>query len=602
MMFLRWFPLLPAVALAASPLQAQTPTPAGPRNLIGNGGFETSFRRENLWDGVDAAGYLAGERGALPVLTTAGSIAESAMPLSVSVADVNNDGRPDLITMDVLGYCRVYFNTAEPGQPAKFEMGDLANFFLSRVAPNDPVAQGAPNRAILRRGGRLHATTMFRTGKVDLIIGNYVGEVMAVFNGGSVQIPDFRQPQDVSRAVIPTSKDPRRLWGNVFSPAVWDWNRDGRDDLILGEGSYSANNIHLLINTGGGTRPVFEEENRHVLAYGDGLEQLSPAVVDYNGDGLPDLLVSERSGKVALYLNKGAQWRSGEPLPELPFASFVNTAQGSPLTFGGICTIAVADLSGNGLFDIVAGKSNGRIAVAYNKGTKQEPKFDPPVELKGTPDTPPMNLPSGWEVDYGLERGNFLAYCNVVRVADDPNLQPAEGQGAVKFGYQPSHNRLMPAPSFYSPGFGNFNPEGGSLLDAPARAFRLRQAGRFRFNNGATYTFSMKSRGRASDAVVVIRYVGEREVAPERIQRGDRDAVVRQRQVTREEKTETIRFSPGSSWTTTSRDFRVSFSNRDLNPNDLKQTNTAEISITFTLPPGAELFLDDISIIEKTQG
>ncbi|MCX7868598.1 MAG: VCBS repeat-containing protein, partial [Terrimicrobiaceae bacterium] len=364
-------------------------------------------------------------------------------------------------------------------------------------------------------------------------------------------------------------------------------------------GSYSANNIHLLVNSGSGTRPVFEEANRHILAFGDGLEQLSPAVVDYNGDGLPDLLVTERSGKIALYLNKGQAWKAGEPVPELPFASFVNTGAGSPITLGGIATVAVGDLDGNGLFDIIAGKSNGRVAVAFNKGTKQEPKFDPPVELKGEAGTPAMNLPSGWEVDFGLERGNFLAYANVVKDSEDPNLQPAEGKAAAKFGYSPSHNRVMPPPSYYSPGFGTFNPEQASLSDAPARVFSIRQAGRFRLNNGSSYTFSMKSRGRAADGTVVIRYVGERELAPERITRGDRDAVTRQRQTAREEKRETVKFSPGPAWTTTTKDFRVTFANKDLNPNDLKQTNTAELQITFTVPPGGELFLDDVSLMEK---
>jgi hypothetical protein len=42
---------------------------------------------------------------------------------------------------------------------------------------------------------------------------------------------------------------------------------------------------------------VFGENDHFILAYGDGLEQLTPTVADYNGDGTPDPLVAERSGK-----------------------------------------------------------------------------------------------------------------------------------------------------------------------------------------------------------------------------------------------------------------------------------------------------------------
>ena len=85
------------VAFANLKLHAQTPPPA-PKNLVANGGFENSARRENLWYGVDSAGYLAGERAQVSVLTLRGEIADTPMPISVGVADMNGDGLPDILT------------------------------------------------------------------------------------------------------------------------------------------------------------------------------------------------------------------------------------------------------------------------------------------------------------------------------------------------------------------------------------------------------------------------------------------------------------------------------------------------------------------------
>lgn len=604
---MRISPILPVVALAlgaVSPLSAQQAAAPAPKNFIGNGGFESSFRRENLWDGVDNAGYLAGERGTVPILTTSGAITDSAMPFSVGVADMNNDGRLDLVTMDVLGYLRIYFNEGTREEP-KFSTGDLGGIFLGRIAPNDPLLGGVP-APWARLGPRLFPTNALGTGKVDLVVGNYLGEILFIPNGGSNQAPDFKQPQDVGKMAIPTMKDPTKRWGNVFAPVLFDWNKDGKPDLILGEGSYSANNIHLLINQSGGLRPTFDETQRTVLAFGDGLEQLNPTVVDYNGDNLPDLLVAERTGKIAVYLNKGNQGKIGELPPDLPFASFVPGASGSaPLSIGGICTITTGDMNGDGLFDIVVGKINGRVAMLLNTGSKTEPKFAAPVELKGEPNTPPMMIPSGWDVDFGLKRGNFLAYASVVKAADDPKAEPAEGQACLKVGYYPPANKVMPPPTTYTsayPGFfvgePNFYHTSEDLLsNAPARYFMLRQLGRFKLNNNKNYTLSFKIKGRASEGKVIIGWTGYKRLSESRAVVGEREAARVTRNEVEERGSESVTFNPGAAWTEVKKDFRVQFKTKELL--DAQTTTTTVLQVTFAMPQGGEVYFDDFKIVER---
>jgi FG-GAP-like repeat/FG-GAP repeat len=577
--------------------------PAGPpKNLVINGGFETSSPRQNLWQGVDSAGFLTGERGQVPVLTLRGEIADTVMPISVGVADMNADGLVDLVTMDVLGYLRIYFNSGDKQQP-KFTSGDLGGIFLTRTASNDPtIGREAPGA---RLAPRIFPTEMMKSGKKDLITGNYLGEVLFVPNGGSAQVPDFKQPPDVSRQAIPTTKDPKRRWGNVFAPCTWDWNADGKEDLLLGEGSYSANNIHLLINQGTGARPAFDESKRYVLAFGDGLEQLTPTVVDYNGDGAPDLLVAERSGKIAVYLNKGGATKLDGPPAEIPFASFIAGTAGNPLTFGGLCTASTGDLNGDGLFDLVVGKSNGRIASALNVGTKSEPKFSPPVELKGTPGTAPFQLPSGWDVDFGVRRGNFLGFMSVVKGEEDNVAQPTEGKSCLKVGYIPARNRLMPAPSTYTPAFAGFNlkePKMGAppeqvLMYGPARYFMLRQSDRFRLKANTSYILSFKIKGRIGDGQAIIAWSGFKKLSDPKIIQGERGSAEVQKNEADQTEFETIKFSPTPIWTEVRKEFRVAL--KDKNLQDLKEMTHSLLEISFSIPPDGEAYIDEVSIIER---
>lgn len=606
----------------AASLWAQAPAPApapAAKNFIGNGGFETGFRRDNLWDGVDSTGALSGERGALPVLTTSGTIADTSMPISVSVADLNGDQLPDIATMDVLGYLRVFFNSGTKTEP-KFTVAELGTLFLSRVNPADPSLQGVKAENA-RQGQRIFLSDIMRSGKKDLIIGNYLGEIFLVPNAGSGVRPDYRQPSNIAQVLIPTMKDSLKKWGNVFAPATWDWNRDGKDDLLVGEGSYSANSIHLLLNQGSGAKPVFDETNTSVLAYGMGLEQLSPCIVDYNGDGKPDVLVTERTGKVAVYLNTAASWKPGETIP---FSSFItvggakpSTTAADPLTaataqgllsVGGIATIATGDFNGDGLFDLVFGKSNGKVALALNTGTKTEPKFAAPVEIKGDANTPPYNSPSGWECDFGITRGNFYGFFSVVKDTDDANAVPPEGKACLLAGYSPSPNKVMPVPAQYSPPFPTWKPASGKVMSvvdgAPANYFSMVQTGRSPLVPKKTYIFSMKVKGsKVLNAAANIAFTGTKKLSEDKIERGDRGSATVRKNEAREEQNELITFSPGPQWTEVRKEFTLRFADKDLANATFDGKDATMVwstTIGFTLSPGSgNLYIDDVKIVEK---
>ncbi len=605
-----FFPAALPVALllfipSLSRAQAPAPAPATPKSaiLIPNGGFESSFRSNILWNGIDSSGNLAADRFAAPVLTQSGVISEQSMPVSVAIVDMNADKLPDIVGMDPVGYLRIWFNSGTPAQ-AKFTNCEIAPVFLSRgyFRTGDAATLNDERMGYIRKAPRIGATDSTGQGRIDFYVGNYWGEVFLVRNEGTALKPDFKPSGDPGKIEIPTTKGNAAKWGNVFSPAVWDWNNDGKADLLLGEGSYSANNIHLLINVGSAGKPTFDESNRSVLAFGDGREQISPCVVDYNGDGKMDLLVSERTGKVSLYLNKADKWKPGD---EIPFASYVN-AGSSPLTGGGISTVATGDLNGDGLFDIVLGKSSGRIAIAMNSGTKADPKFAAPVDVKGEGAGQIGKLPSSWEVEYGLQRGNFYGCASVVTEAEEPGLAPPEGKAALKIGYLPSPNKVMnpPTASQYSAAleadFARRDTTGEIRARvAPASYFAVHNANT-RIKIGEKYTLSFKVKGSGvSVGELVISLRGIRKLGEDIVKRGqDRDAATVSQNQAIEVIRDRVTISPGTTWTEVSRPVTVTFKSKALN--DPATQLTLSIDFTGLLQPmqGA-FYLDDVKLTPR---
>lgn len=612
--------LTPAIALS------QAPPPAGPKDAIRNGGFERTLQAPNLWSGVDKDGFLAGFRGFLPVLNASGSVAETPMPVGVAVGDLNGDGLPDIVSSDPLGFVRIYFNSGSKAQP-KFTRGELSLPWLASGEGDPPWVPpmlggeqevGGWNQkwAKRRQGVRVSLADLTGSGKLDLVAGNYFGDIFVVRNTGSAQVPQFPQPPSVAKAVIPTMKDPVRRWGNVFAPVMHDWDGDNRPDLLVGEGSYSANNIHLFLNQGSAAAPVFNEEKRQPLALGEGRQQLTPALADVNGDGKMDIVVADREGRITAYVRPAA-WKFGDSISPSGFLSKsggLTPEEGQALALGsGIHTIATGDMNGDGLFDLVVGKSNGRIAWAANKGTKEAPKFEAATDLTGDKPVPAAwQLPSQWDVDAGASRGNFLAYANSVTAQDDPGAQPVEGTRALKFGYAVPPNPVLPAPRLDLPATRQFDRRGEQEnsnplfrasaeqrgTGAPSSFFVLRQP--LQLEIGKTYKLSFQAKGsKVANASYTVGWRGFKQLGEDRLVRGERGAVERQRNAIADGDQLSSDFRPSGNWSTVSKDFNIQFKKeRDLNKEKLTSEGILEISFELTGPDGF-LYLDDLKLVPQ---
>ena len=172
-------------------------------------------------------------------------------------------------------------------------------------------------------------------------------------------------------------------WHRLTSIALVDWDQDGDQDLILGayEGA-----LYRCMNIGSKTEPKFAAINHQIKADGkpvslDGLT--TPRVVDWNGDGLFDILCGGTDGGVFYYRNVGEK---GEPefasSQELISANVgydkmdVPVKDGMVIGPGTSLHMEAVDYDGDGDLDLLVG------ARSYRKGKGKKLSEEEEEELK----------------------------------------------------------------------------------------------------------------------------------------------------------------------------------------------------------------------------
>lgn len=588
-------PPAPAPAKPAAPAAPVIPAaPAIPGNLVINGDFTKFDSRDNLWDGVDSAGMINGWQSRTYALSEGKADDNFQMPVSVSMVDINGDGLLDLMTCDPAGIIHAYINSGTKTEP-KFTFGELVPLFPPRIAKDtgwhdgywtDPLS--IPKMALYDWNKR---------GTMDLIFGNYAGDIVLVPNTGTAQSPAWAQPATYAKVKVNIAA--KRPWGNMFSPCPIDWNKDGKTDLLVGEGSYSANAVFVLLNQSSSNEPKFSDDQRFYLCYGDGKEQLVPTVADYNGDGLPDVLVGDRLGTVSVYLNTGT-WKPGAELPLSTVIKFGATEKvGAPGAFPGIAPFAV-DYNGDGLFDLLIGKTNGRVSVAINKGTKEQPKFDAPVDIKGEDVLiPKMNSPKTWESDPGFNRGNLDpgtyrgnigAYVSVIATEASPG-----GGRVLRAGYSVPPNKVFKLNSVAVDGkdrdddyFRYWREEWEPVraywagYRSPSDYFIIRQQlGSLKV--GTTYSLKFKARGVGIDeGRSTVALLGAAENVATKFKRGERGSVKADKNEAHEEILERDNFTGSKDWKNYEKTFKVGFKDKDVKK--ITDTTLAILEFKFMLP------------------
>lgn len=250
--------------------------------------------------GTGTGGF--GAASTLPVGTT-------PSPLSLAVADLNGDGKPDLAVPSLQGgSVAILLGTGAGGFGA-------AAYFPAGIRPSS-VAIGDLNA----------------DGKPDLATSHFFNDDISILLGTG------------SGAFGPAKGF--TVGGRSFSVAIGDIDRDGKPDLAVA--NIDLDTVSILLGTGGG-------DFGSVTNFAVGTDPIFLAIADLNGDGEPDLAVANDGSKnVSILLGTG----SGA------FGAATNFPAGLIPA-----SLAIGDLNGDGKPDLAVVTQNNAVSILLGTGT-----------------------------------------------------------------------------------------------------------------------------------------------------------------------------------------------------------------------------------------
>ena len=184
-------------------------------------------------------------------------------------------------------------------------------------------------------------------GDIDLLVGEYYGNLQYFENTGSSSRPQFATPVANPFGLSATA--------DIALPEFADLDGDGDLDLLVGE-YYGA--MQYFQNLGSSTNPVFAAPIQNPFGLTAVDEFAIPSIADVDNDGDLDMLVGEYYGSMQYFENVGSITNPQFAAPiENPF-ELVSTNE---LAFP-----EFADLDDDGDMDLLVGEYYGKMQYFKN--------------------------------------------------------------------------------------------------------------------------------------------------------------------------------------------------------------------------------------------
>ncbi|HRJ09000.1 MAG TPA: VCBS repeat-containing protein [Prosthecobacter sp.] len=286
-------------------------------------------------------------------------------------ADFDGDGDLDLLCGEFLDGFTYFENTGTRTQPkyalmkrVKTDTGRFLTMDLEMITPT--------------------AIDWDKDGDLDLIVGDEDGRVAFIENTGTFdnKVPLFKEPRYFQQEAHLVK------FGALATPVGFDWDGDGDMDIICGN---TAGHVAFIENLSGpGVEKPKWAAPKHLEAGGKIIRPMAgpngsiqgpceakwgyttQTVADWDGDGLPDLILNSILGKVVWYKNTGTrtaprlaaarpvevEWEG--PQPALAYGWM--RPEGKALLTQWRTTPAAVDWNHDGLTDLVMLDQEGYLA------------------------------------------------------------------------------------------------------------------------------------------------------------------------------------------------------------------------------------------------
>jgi hypothetical protein len=284
---------------------------------------------------IDANSFLAAAQPATP-----------NNPAHVAIADLDGDGRPDIVITDTVGTISVFRNTSANNVTSfaprvDLSAGDYTNLITTGDFDGD--------------------------GRTDIAVTNTVTNTVSVFqNTSTIGAITFAARIDLATD------------GSPVGIAVGDLDGDGKPDIVVAN-AYS-DTISVFRNTS--TKGVMSFATK--IDFAAGRTPCIIAMGDLDGDGRPDLAVSNADTNVV------SVFRNTSAIGSISFASMVDFGAGGPSL-----QVAIADMNGDGKPDLIAGNHNDTLRVLQNASTIGNVSFTPAVDVQMDNNTYPFLIGTG---------------------------------------------------------------------------------------------------------------------------------------------------------------------------------------------------------------